>query len=236
MFCTQPSVFVSGTPAGIVLKFTAVTHLESSMNWLDLVLNFQAWHFLSKRTKVSFTLSTSCSAASLLRPTFSSAADKTSRSSAVRFSAGDCYFCILTRCWLYGSSELPRWARTQKIKIFEKKKSLVWLWILLQFKSQSDSFICLHCTLNRSPSRTSSLFLYRNTKLIKVKHSEIHKVFLKSVVWRIVSYKGFCRLFAMYFAMLLCCQWYAFIPPGSCFVRDIQKKPTTLIFNFFYIF
>lgn len=106
MFCTRPYVHpsirlpvclpVSGTPSGIVPKFTAATHLESSMNWLDLVLNFQAWHFISKRTKVSFTLSTSCSAASLLHPTFSSGADKMSRSSAVRFPAGGCYFCILT--------------------------------------------------------------------------------------------------------------------------------------------
>lgn len=180
MFCTRLSVClsVSGTPLEIVLEFTAVTHLESSMNWLDLVLNFQAWHFISKRTKVSFTLSTSCSAASLLHPTSGLGADKMSRSSAVRFSAGDCYFCILTLCWLYGSSELPRRACAQKIPI-SKKKPLVWLRILLQFKSQSDSFICLRCTLNHSPSHSSSLFLYRNTKLIKVRHPEIHQMFLK---------------------------------------------------------
>lgn len=59
------------------------------------------------------------------------------------------------------------------------KKSHVWLQISWQFKSQSDSFICLRGTTKPSPSR-SSLFLYRNTKLVKVRRTEIHEMFPKS--------------------------------------------------------
>lgn len=135
MFCTCLSV--SGTPSGIVLKFTAVTHLESSMNWLDLVLNFQAWHFISKRTKVSFALSTSCSAASLLRPTFSSGADKMSRSSAARFSAGDLFLhldtVLIVRILWAALSVRAKDSDLKKKK--QKKNPSPWLWILLQFKS-----------------------------------------------------------------------------------------------------
>lgn len=118
------------------------------MNWLDLVLNFQAWHFISKRTKVSFTLSTSCSAASLPHPTFSSGADKMSRSSAVTFSAGDCYFCILTLCWLYRTSELPHRACAQKILISNKKKNY-------------SSGFRYYCNLNLSPTVLSVYVAHR---------------------------------------------------------------------------
>lgn len=153
------------------------------MNWLDLVLNIQAWHFISKRTKVSFTLSTWCSAASLLRPTFSSRADKMS---LIRFSAGGCFFFFFLTLLIVRSPELSRQACAQKIPISKNKILLVWLRILLQFKSEADSYVCLRCTPNRSPSHSSSLFLYRNTKLINVRHPEIHQMFLKSKIRGIV--------------------------------------------------
>lgn len=207
------------------------------MNWLDLVLNFQAWHFLSKRTKVSFALSTSCSAASLLRPAFSSAADKISRSSAVRFAAGEYYFCILTHCWLYRAATRSVRAKDSDLKKKKQKKIHGWLWILLQFKSQSDSFICLRCTLNQSTSLSSSLSLHRNTKLVKVRLPDIHQMFLKSEIWGTVFHTKASA------GCLVCIVLHHFVASsvhhGHALSGIYNKKKTTknpLIFNFFYTF
>lgn len=137
--------------------------------------------------------------------------DKTRRLSAAGFWTGDCYFHTLTRCWLYASSELLCWAGAPKIPISQKN-------INKQITRLASKY---YCNLNLSPtvlsacvahwtvppSHSSSLFLYRNTKLIKVRHPEIHQMFLK--FWNMsncVSYESSCRLFGMYCATLLCCQ------------------------------